>query len=161
MRSLTGSYRFVTSKLRTQKSTFQVNKRISRILMEKKRQMHWRLRRKQYADQHKPMFTGGKIKFSISEKVRAIGYGGIGAMHILVRKLKLDRSPSVPDPDGRMKVGIPDPGLQRSSGNLLCYVRSHPGAGKHLILCAGKVAGPTTFGANQSAAGQERDGRQP
>jgi hypothetical protein len=69
-----------------------VNKRITRILTENKRKMHWRLRRKQYDDQPKAMFKGGNIKYSISEKVRAIGYGGIGAMHTLVRKLKLDRS---------------------------------------------------------------------
>jgi hypothetical protein len=54
--------------------------------------MHWRLRRRQYDDQPKPMFKGGNIKYSISEKVRAIGCGGIGAMHTLVRKLKLDRA---------------------------------------------------------------------
>ena len=69
-----------------------MNNRISRILKESKRKLHHRLRRRQYDHQCKPMFKGGNIKYSISEKVSAIGYGGIGAMHTLVRKLKLDRA---------------------------------------------------------------------
>jgi hypothetical protein len=38
------------------------------------------------------MFTGGNIKYSVSGKVSAIGYGGIGAIHNLVRMLKLGRA---------------------------------------------------------------------
>jgi hypothetical protein len=82
-----------------------VNKRISRILTENKRKMHWRLRRRQYDDRRKPMFTGGNIKYSVSEKVRAIGYGGIGAMHTLIRKLKLDRA--INRRIGLLKVHVP------------------------------------------------------
>ena len=69
-----------------------MNKRFSRILTENKRKMRWRLRRRHYDERPKAMFKGGNIRYSISEKVRAIGYGGIGAMHTLVRKLKLDRA---------------------------------------------------------------------
>jgi hypothetical protein len=69
-----------------------VNKRDHRILRRDKRNLDKRLERKQYADQPKPMFKGGKIVFEMAERVRAIGYGGIGAVHSLVRRLKLDRA---------------------------------------------------------------------
>jgi len=37
------------------------------------------------------MFKGGKIFYEMAERIRAIGYGGIGALHTLVRRVKLDR----------------------------------------------------------------------
>ena len=68
-----------------------MNKRIRQILKENKKKLQRRLRRKQYADQPKPMFKAGNIAYCVSEKVGAVGYGGIGAIHTLVRRLKLDR----------------------------------------------------------------------
>jgi len=67
-----------------------VNKRNHRILRRDKRNLDKRLERRQYADQPKAMFQGGKIVYEMAERVRAIGYGGIGAIHTLVRRLKLD-----------------------------------------------------------------------
>ena len=67
-----------------------MNKRNHRILRRDKRNLDKRLERRQYADQPKPMFQGGKIVYEMAERVRAIGYGGIGAIHTLVRRLKLD-----------------------------------------------------------------------
>ena len=69
-----------------------MNKRDHKILRRDKQNLDKRLERKQYADQPKPMFKGGKIFYEVAERVRAIGYGGIGAIHTLARKLKLDRS---------------------------------------------------------------------
>ena len=68
-----------------------MNKRDHRILRRDKRNLETRLERKQYADQAKPMFRGGRIAFEMADRVRAIGYGGIGAVHTLVRRLRLDR----------------------------------------------------------------------
>ena len=68
-----------------------MNKRIRQILKENKKKLQRRLRRKRYADQPKPMFKAGNITYRVSEKVGAVGYGGIGAIHTLVRRLKLDR----------------------------------------------------------------------
>lgn len=68
-----------------------MNKRDHKILRRDKRNLEKRIERKQFKDQPKPMFKGGNIFFQMSERIRAIGCGGIGAMHMLVRKLKLDR----------------------------------------------------------------------
>ena len=38
------------------------------------------------------MFQASNVVYEMSERVRAIGYGGVGAIHTLVRRLKLDRS---------------------------------------------------------------------
>lgn len=67
-----------------------MNKRIRQILKESKKKLQRRLRRKEYCDQARPMFKAGNLRYSLAEKAGAIGYGGIGAMHTLVRKLKLD-----------------------------------------------------------------------
>ena len=37
------------------------------------------------------MLKGGKIVFEMAERLRAISYRGIGAVHSLVRRLKLGR----------------------------------------------------------------------
>ncbi len=69
-----------------------MNKRNHRILMRDKRNLEKRLERKRYADQPLPMFKDPNILYALAERVRAIGYGGIGAIHKLVCKLKLNRS---------------------------------------------------------------------
>lgn len=69
-----------------------MNKKIAQILGKKKKQVEKRLQRKQYEDQAQPMFQGGNLHYDLAEKVSAIGFGGIGAMHSLVRKLRLDRA---------------------------------------------------------------------
>ena len=83
--------RIIQVPITTEKRAFQVNKRDHRILRRDKRNLETRLERKQYADQPKPMFRGGRIAFEMADRVRAIGYGGIGAVHTLVRRLRLDR----------------------------------------------------------------------
>jgi len=68
-----------------------VNKRDHKTLRRDKKKLAERLKRKQFKDQPKPMFKGGNIAFQMSERIRAVACGGIGAIHTLVRKLKLDR----------------------------------------------------------------------
>jgi hypothetical protein len=68
-----------------------VNNKIRDFLNKGKEKLRQRLRRKNYSDQKNPMFRGGNIRYSITEKEGAVGYGGIGAMHTLARRLKLDR----------------------------------------------------------------------
>jgi hypothetical protein len=48
------------------------------------------LERKQFEDQPDPMFKDNNTQYQIAERTRAIGFGGIGAMHKLVCKLGLD-----------------------------------------------------------------------
>ena len=62
------------------------------ILSKDKSKLGKRLERKTYEDQPKPMFQASNVVYEMSERVRAIGYGGVGAIHTLVCRLKLDRS---------------------------------------------------------------------
>lgn len=67
-----------------------MNKRDHKIYLRDKRNLETRLERKQYPDQADPMFKDSNIHFEISERTRAIGCGGIGAVHKLVSRLGLD-----------------------------------------------------------------------
>ena len=84
--------RIVKFPIRTERSTFQVNTRDHKILLRDKQNLEKRLVRKQYEDQPKAMFKEGNIQYEIAERTRAIGFGGIGAMHKLVCRLGLDRA---------------------------------------------------------------------
>jgi hypothetical protein len=68
-----------------------VNNKIRQFLNKGKEKLSRRLRRKYYSDQKHPQFRGGNIRYTVTEKESAIGYGGIGAIHTLVRRLKFDR----------------------------------------------------------------------
>jgi len=68
-----------------------VNKRNHKTFLRDKNNLEKRLERKHYNDQPKPMFKDSNIVYEIADRTRAIGYGGIGAIHKLVCKLKLDR----------------------------------------------------------------------
>ena len=68
-----------------------MNKRDHKTLLRDKKNLECRLERKHYTDQPKPMFNDSNIVYEIAERTRAIGYGGIGALHKMVRKVKLDR----------------------------------------------------------------------
>jgi hypothetical protein len=67
-----------------------VNTRIRQKLARRKKRIQRRLDKKDLGGCSKPMFTASNIKYEIGERGRGIGYGGIGAMHLLVRKLGLD-----------------------------------------------------------------------
>jgi hypothetical protein len=62
------------------------------ILSKGKSNLKKRLERKNYEDQPKPTFQRSNIVYEMAERVRAIGYGGVGAIHTLVCRLELDRS---------------------------------------------------------------------
>ena len=68
-----------------------MNKRNHKIILRDKQNLDARLIRKQYEDQPDFMFKDPNIQYQIADKTRAIGFGGIGAMHKLVCKLGLDR----------------------------------------------------------------------
>jgi hypothetical protein len=68
-----------------------VNKRDHKTFLRDKQNLETRLERKHYTDQPKPMFNDSNIVYEIAERTRAIGYGGIGALHKMARKLRLDR----------------------------------------------------------------------
>jgi hypothetical protein len=69
-----------------------VNKRDHKIYLRDKQNLKSRLERKQYEDQPDAMFKDPNIHYQIAERTRAIGFGGIGVLHKLVCRLKLDRA---------------------------------------------------------------------
>jgi hypothetical protein len=69
-----------------------VNKRNHKTYLRDKQNLRVRLARKPYEDQPDSMFRDANIHYQIAERTRAIGFGGIGAMHKLVCKLGLDRA---------------------------------------------------------------------
>ena len=69
-----------------------MNKRNHKILRRDKQNLEKRLERKHFEDQPEPMFKDSNIRYEVAERLRAIGYGGIGAIHKLVCRLKLNRA---------------------------------------------------------------------
>jgi hypothetical protein len=69
-----------------------VNKGDHKIYLRDKQNLDSRLVRKQYEDPPNSIFQDANIHYQISERTRAIGFGGIGALHKLVCKLGWDRA---------------------------------------------------------------------
>ncbi len=69
-----------------------MNKRDHKIYLRDKQNLEARLARKQFDDQPDAMFKDSNLQYQIADRTRAIGCGGIGAMHKLVCKLGLDRT---------------------------------------------------------------------
>ncbi len=62
---------------------------LRRRLTARKRQIERRLAKTRLGDCRKPVFTAGDIRYEIADRVRGLAYGGIGAMHLLARKIGL------------------------------------------------------------------------
>ena len=60
-----------------------------KLLAKRKRRIERRLRKMPWADQSGPMLSGSNIHYEVSEKARAVGCGGIGAMHLLAQRIGL------------------------------------------------------------------------
>ena len=54
-----------------------------------KKRIGRRLRRRNYADQPRPMFTSSNIQYDWSDRIHGLAAGGIGAIHLLVRRIGL------------------------------------------------------------------------
>jgi hypothetical protein len=66
-----------------------VNANVHRQLNRRKRRILRRIENKPGVERHRTMMAASNIHYEIAEKVRAISPGGIGAMHLLARKLGL------------------------------------------------------------------------
>lgn len=62
-----------------------------RRLRNFKRRIGWRLRSRQWADRPQPMFAASNVQYEVAERVRGVSVGGIGAIHMLARRLGLVR----------------------------------------------------------------------
>ena len=63
-----------------------MNKRDHKTYLRDKQNLDTRLVRKQYEDQPKSMFKDSNIHYEIAERIRAIGFGGIGAISTQIRE---------------------------------------------------------------------------
>jgi len=66
-----------------------VNAKVRQKLARRKRRIRRRLEKNDLRGCSKPMFTASNIQYEIGDRGRGVVYGGIGAMHLLVRKLEL------------------------------------------------------------------------
>jgi hypothetical protein len=62
---------------------------IRKSLARSKRRIRRRLRLKQFPDQPQPMFTASNIHYERAERTRGLAAGGIGAIHLLARRVGL------------------------------------------------------------------------
>ena len=60
-----------------------------KILRNRKNRIARRLAPKPWQDQPRPMLKASNIAYEMSERVQAVGCGGIGAMHLMVQRLGL------------------------------------------------------------------------
>jgi Transposase DDE domain group 1 len=66
-----------------------VNAIVHRQLSRRKRRITRRLEHQPGVERHQPMMAAANIRYEIAERVRGIAPGGIGAIHLLARKLGL------------------------------------------------------------------------
>ena len=71
------------------KTTFRVSRSYPKILRNRKRRIQRRLAPRNWEQQEAPMLRGSNIHYELSDKTRASGYGGIGAVHLMVQRLGL------------------------------------------------------------------------
>ena len=71
------------------RTTFRVSRNYPKILRARKRRIERRLAPRHWTDQPEPMMQGGNIHYELSDKTRATAYGGIGAVHEMVRRVGL------------------------------------------------------------------------
>jgi len=64
-----------------------VNKINNKFLAKRKRKIEKRLKRKQWKNQPKPMFSGSNIHYEVDGRHKGIANGGIGVIHLMNRKL--------------------------------------------------------------------------
>ena len=62
----------------------------AKILRKRGRKIARRLGRRQWKDQPKPIMTASNIHYEMAERSQGMGYGGIGAIHKLVKQLGLE-----------------------------------------------------------------------
>jgi len=60
-----------------------------RRLINRQRRIRYRLRDRHWEDQPEPMFAAGNIHYDLSDRVRGLDCGGIGAFHMLARRTGL------------------------------------------------------------------------
>jgi hypothetical protein len=66
-----------------------VNAKINQLLANRKNRIERRLDKKRLGDLDHPMFTAANIHYEIADRTRGLAHGGIGAIHLLARRIGL------------------------------------------------------------------------
>ena len=66
--------------------------RIAKIVRRRKRKLQKRLAKTSQPAQPGPMLNPGAIEYDVAERNAGMVYGGIGAVHLLIKQLKLDEA---------------------------------------------------------------------
>jgi hypothetical protein len=82
-----------------------VNTKIRKQIERRKRRIARRLDRNDNRGCDRPIMTAANIHYEIADRTRATASGGIGAMHLLVRKLGLDQA--IDRHLGLLKINLP------------------------------------------------------
>ena len=69
-----------------------MNTKIRKQIERRKRHLAQRLDKNDNRGCDRPILTAANIHYEIADRTRATAHGGIGAVHLLVRKLGLDRA---------------------------------------------------------------------
>ena len=69
-----------------------MNAKIRRRLDARKRRIQFRLDKNKLKNLDKPVFTASNIHYDFAERGRGISYGGIGALHLLGKRIGLARA---------------------------------------------------------------------
>jgi hypothetical protein len=81
--------RVVRLSIAPKKRRFRVKTTIRQRLAARKRQIERRLDKTKLGDCAKPMFSASNIHYEIADRARGLAFGGIGAIHLLARKVGL------------------------------------------------------------------------
>jgi len=84
---------------------FRVKTKIRKQIERRKRRSARRLDRNDPRGCERPIMTASNIHYEIAGRTRATAQGGIGAIHLLVRQLELDRA--IDAHLGRLKIHSP------------------------------------------------------
>lgn len=78
-----------TEAFRVSENRTQTRAERKRVLKNRQRRIAYRLRERNWPEQSRPMFTARNIHYELAGKDRGLGEGGIGAMHLLARRVGL------------------------------------------------------------------------
>ena len=69
-----------------------MKRRERKVMAARKGNLERRLDRRNFKGAGAPIFSGGNIQYEMANRVRAVGCGGIGAIHSMVQALGLDKA---------------------------------------------------------------------
>jgi hypothetical protein len=82
-----------------------VSPKIRKQIEQRKRQIEKRLNKQDNRGCDQPIMTGSNIHYEVADRIRATGAGGMGAVHLLVRKLGL--AEAIDRSLGLLKIHMP------------------------------------------------------